>query len=347
MKEKMVSNEALCTYCGSLSMLLGAGVQTEEAVRTLCEEAGSDEISAAAKQVQQGLAQSGSLAAAVETATAFPPYLRRMVAVGEGSGRTEQVLARLADYYEGQAAMDKRLRSALLYPTALLMVMSLILLFLLCSVLPVFTGVYENLAGGITAGSYRYMTLAYTLGWVAFGVTLAVGAGVPAAWLLWKSGRCRAGFTRFLARWHLTSGAAAQSAMAQFTTAFSTYVASGVDTDTAAAKAQAVVNNEAVQRQLDALLAQMAQGKSFVQAAQALRLYAPLQLRMLASGAAAGRLEQTLAELARSEWAGAEDKVKALTNSVEPALAALLTVSVGLLLVAVMLPLVGIMGSIG
>lgn len=347
MKKKILSTEALSTYCSSLAMLLGAGVQTEEAVAILCSDAQDDEVLAAAQQVQTQMTHSGSLAAAIGAVALFPPYMQQMVAAGELSGRTEPVLHRLADYYEDQTHMEQRLRSAVLYPTVLLLVMSMILLFMLCKVLPVFTAVYENLAGGITAGSYTYINLAYVLGWLAFGVTLLFGAGVLAAWMLWKNGRCHAGFTRLLSRWHISRAAAQQTALAQFTTALATYIASGTDTDTAAAKAQAVVMNAAVEKKIAACRQIMAQGKSFIQAAQAQKLYTPLHMRMLASGMASGKLEQALADLSRRQWESAQDTVRGLTDAVEPVLAALLTVSVGLLLVAVMLPLIGIMGSIG
>lgn len=347
MKEKTLSSEVLSAYCDSLAMLLSAGVSAEEAAGILCTEDSNEEVLASARLVHEGIAENGSLGAAVGGIASFPVYMRRMIAAGEESGRTEQVLTRLAEYYEAQAALEKRVRSAVLYPIVLLLVMSLILLFLVCRVLPVFTDVYRNLAGGITAASSVYITLAYALGWIAFGVTLVVGVAMMTAWFLWKSGRCHALFGRLFSHWFVTREAAAQNALAQFTSVLTTYVASGVDADTAADKARQIIENPIVSKQLETVCTQMSEGKSLLQAVQAAHLYPPLQTRLLASGIASGKLEQALTELSRRQWDNASSRLRALTDTVEPTLAAMLTISVGLLLTSVMLPLTGILGSIG
>lgn len=79
---------------------------------------------------------------------------------GRGGGRTESVLKSLAVYYETQDKLEKRLKSAVIYPAVLLFLMAGVLAVLVARVLPVFTGVYTGLAGSVAASSYAYITAA-------------------------------------------------------------------------------------------------------------------------------------------------------------------------------------------
>ena len=100
-----------------------------------------------------------------------------MLAAGERSGRTVQVLNSLAGYYDAQDRLQARLKSAVLYPLVLLLLMAAILAVLLARVMPVFTGVYASLSGSLTASSYRYIAAGYVFGGAALAVTALLASG--------------------------------------------------------------------------------------------------------------------------------------------------------------------------
>lgn len=144
-----------------------------------------------------------------------------------------------------------------------------------------------------------------------------------------------------------TSAAARRLAEAQFTTALATFTASGMDTDTAMERASDMVRHRALRAQLESCRRQMLEGRSLAQAVYDNRVFEPLYARMLMSGARSGNLDQVLARLAQVFSEDANMRMGRIIDSVEPVLAGFLTVSVGITLLAVMLPLIGILTSIG
>ena len=104
--------------------------------------------------------------------------------VGERSGRMEESLTALADYYDERCRMERRLRSALLYPAVILLLMLVVMVVLLTKVLPVFNDVYASLGGRLTG--------------VAGGL-LALGQALDAA-LPWLCGLLVLAYTKTIAK---------------------------------------------------------------------------------------------------------------------------------------------------
>ena len=167
------------------------------------------------------------------------------------------------------------------------------------------------------------------------------------------AGRSAAGRQRLLRLFEkapLTRGPMRQMAVSRFTAALATFVAAGVDTDTAMEKAVAMVDHGNLKSQLEAVRMQMtdpAQAKSLAQAIFDNNVFEPIYARMLVVGTRSGSLETVLASLSDTFFDDSIVRLDGLIDSVEPTLAAFLTVGVGATLIAVMLPLIGIMGSIG
>ncbi len=141
-----------------------------------------------------------------------------------------------------------------------------------------------------------------------------------------------------------------QLALSRFTSALATYVASGIDTDTAMKEAVSMVDHRSLKRQLEGAreaMLDLSAPKSLAQAVSDSGVFEPVYARMLTIGARSGSVEDVLGRLSLTFFDDAIVKMDRLVDGVEPALAAFLTVAVGATLVSVMLPLIGIMGSIG
>lgn len=345
MAKQELSSLAVSAFCEDLAMMLGAGIQAEEAVGLLCEDSGATPFHAAAAAVHGQLLAGDTLAQAAQASGAFPAYAVRMIAAGEVAGRTEAVLRGLARHYAGQDRLQKKLKSAVVYPAVLLALMAAILAVLLAAVLPVFRSVYLNLTGDLTSSAYGYIRLAYGVGWAGLAATLALALALVAGGLAGRGPAGRARLARIFEKLPFTARAARQLAVSRFTSALAIFVASGVDVDTAMDAAGEMVAHAGVKAQVDACEAQMAGGDGLAKAIYDQKLFEPLYGRMLVSGARSGQLEEVLGRLAQLFTQDADDQLDGLIDSIEPALAGFLTVAVGATLLSVMLPLIGILGS--
>lgn len=350
MSEKTLESSALSVYCESIAMMLSAGIQTDEAVYSLAENMQDTTFKQACMTVYEGLVAGKTFAVAMADSSAFPKYAVDMIAVGEYSGRLEKVLGALSQYYREEDRLFTKVKNAVVYPAVLLGIMIVIILFTLSVILPVFISVYENLGGSLTTGSFSYVNASLVVGWVALVITLFCTALVIACALMTRTEKGRLSIIRMLEKLPFTKRPLQQLALGRFTSVLATYVASGVDSATALKEAINIVEHREVKGKIILVHAAMtdpAQMKGLVDAVSAVGLYDSVYTRMLVVGARSGNLESVLEYLSEAFVDDALVQMDNLIDSVEPGLAAFLTISVGATLIAVMLPLIGIMGAIG
>lgn len=350
MAKKILESSALSVFCESIAMMLSAGIQTDEAVYLLAENMEDSDFKRACDEVYQGLVSQKTFTEAIRDSQAFPQHIVDMIAAGEYSGRLEAVLTSLAQYYDEEDRLFTKIKSAIAYPAALLAIMSVVLLFTVSAILPVFINVYESLSGSITTGSYSFVNVSLVIGWVALGVTLLCALIVIYGILLTRSQAGRLRMMKFFQTFPPTKKPMRQMALARFTSALATYIASGLDTETSMKYALEKVDHVPLRNLIKTAQEEMvdtAQMKSLAQAIYDNKVYEPVYARMLVVGTRSGSIESVLTYLADTFMEDSVNQIDSLIDSIEPTLAAFLTISVGATLIAVMLPLIGIMGSIG
>ena len=349
MANKQLESLAISVFCENMAMMLGAGIGAEEAAGLLGDDSTQGSFHDAAKSVQKFLLlQGGTLSEAVAQSGYFPAYVSDMIRVGESAGRIEQTLRSLAGYYASRSRLETKLKSAVLYPLVLLVLMAAILGVLLAKVLPVFAGVYTSLAGDLTSSSYGYIRVAYGIGWLALAVTMLVALVLIAATVASRTSKGLDTLKRMAEHLPVLSGIAQQLSLANFTEVLMIYVASGVDVDSAMEAAGKMVDNETVAQKVDACRRQMKEkGVGLATAVYEQKLFEPLYGRMLVSGARSGSLEPVLERLTDLFSQDARMRIDRAVDRVEPFMSAFLTVTVGIALISTMLPLIGILGSIG
>ena len=349
MADTLLESSAISAFCDSIATMLSAGIQTEEAVHMLSEKREQSHFKKVCDGVYTELIEGVGLAEAMESTAAFPPYAVEMVRIGESSGRTERVLRSLGRYYESERRSFAKLKSAVGYPAALLCIMSIILAFTVAFILPIFTSTYENMSGSLTAGSFSMVSASVVIGWVALVLVLiaTVVALVISGMARSQGGRTRV--SSMMEKLPLTKQAMYQMALSRFTNALSSFVASGVQEEEALRQALATVEHPELKAKLEAALQSMIDldnPRSLGQAIVETEVFEPVYGRMLLMGTRSGSTDEVLGHLSDIFFDDANDQIDSAVDSVEPTLAAFLTIAVGATLVAVMLPLIGIMGSI-
>ena len=345
--KKQLSSIAASVFCENMAMMLSAGIPVDEALSLLCEDSEQGTFHEAAQTVYRAVMTGVPLAQAVRECGLFPQYMSDMIEAGELAGRTDSVLRMLSVYYETQHHLGKKLKSAVVYPAALLLLMAVVLGILVFQVLPVFTGVYASLAGSMAASAYSYIRVAYVVGGIALGAVVVLALFLLAGLLLARTEQGKTRLLNLFEKFPLTAGAYAQLAQAQFVTALATFVASGMNTDLSMERAVQMVQHKALHEKLNCAMEKMAAGNSLAQAFYEEKIFEPLYNRMLLSGARSGQLENVLERLSKVFSAEADTRIELLIGNIEPILSGLLTLAVGLTLLSVMLPLVGILAAVG
>ena len=335
-------------FCESMAMMVQAGISTDEAIGLLrSEKASSGGVLEQALTVMKEKVDEGAgLAAAMKESGVFPDYALQMVEAGERSGRLEDILFRLARYYADQKTISEKLRNAVTYPAAMMVLIIAVLAVMLAMVLPAFTQVYDRLTGSLSASSYNYVRWAYGCCWLALIVMLVLAAGLVIGLRLWNGGK-RGAVEKLLRKNRLCASILDNMGMFRFTSALATFLASGEMQDEAVLNSLPMTDCAPVEEKLKRCVFRMEEGHSIAQAAYDEELFEPVYGRMLLAGERSGNMEKVLERLTALLEENCGNLVERLVGIIDPLLSGVLMVTVGLSLLSVMLPLIGMMNSIG
>ena len=350
MAQELLESGALSAFCGSIATMIGAGIQTDEAVLMLGENREESRFQEVCASVYDRVVAGDTLAEAMEQSGGFPAYAVGMVATGEQSGHLEDVLHNLEMYYDEQARLFSKLRQNVRYPAALLVIMTAILAFSAFAILPVFVSVYEQMASTLTAGSLVSVGASRAIAFVALALVgaAALGACRLLTWAGTEPGRQR--ILSLFERVPLTRDAMYQLALARFTASLAAYVSSGITTEEALRRATKTVDHDDLHKRLVAAhesMVSLDNPRSLSQAIGEHGVFEPLYARLLNVGIRSGSTDETLAEFSQAFFDDAVERIDQALELLEPLFAVFLTVSVGITLVAVMLPLLGMLTAIG
>ncbi len=348
MSKAKLDHMGVSAFCESMGMMVRSGIQVDEAIALL-----ADSKTKTGGVLEEGLAvmkekteEGQGLADAMKESGIFPDYALQMVKAGENAGRLEDILFRLSRYYADQKTISEKLKNAVTYPAAMLVLIIALLAVMIVMVLPAFSDVYERLTGSLASSAYGYVRWAYVFCFVALILLVVIAGILIAGYLMWKSGK-RAAVEKMLNRVPVTRQILENMGMFRFTSALATFIASGEMQDEAVLNSIPMTDYAPVEEKLVSMSRRMEEGHSIAQAAYDEELFEPTYGRMLLAGERSGNMEDVLERLTGLLEENCGNLVDRLVGVVDPLLSGVLMLTVGLSLISVMLPLIGMMNSIG
>ncbi len=348
MKQYVLSHNEISTMCLELAMLLHAGADCADGLAMMAGETTDarqkELLNSMALQMDDG----ASLAKVVEKSGCFPWEVCAMLKVGELTGRSEEALRGLARYHEHRSLADSRLRSALLYPSILLIVMLAVIVVLLARVLPIFNDVYASLGGQLTGVAGGLLELGRWLNAALPVLCVLMGIIVIVLICFACSDRVRSAILRLWQKKRGDKGLARKMAAARFTQALAMAMSSGLTTDEALDSAgELMAEQPAFHRHVEECRGLIADGSTFAHALRDSGLIPAAECRLLEIGIANGSGDAAMAEIASRLERDSEDALERTLGKVEPTMVVIASLMVGIILLSVMLPLTRIMTAIG
>ena len=329
--------------CRELALLVRSGVSVAEGVLLLAREAPAAQ-KPALEAMGMSLDKGAPLSEAICHCGIFPDYAWRMVHIGEQTGRQEEALQNLAVFYEERCHTRRQLRSAVAYPSFVLILMLLVVGVLLVKVVPVFDRVYASLGSHLTGpgavllrlGQGLERRLPYLL------ILLAIpAAGIAVIRLFPSLGhRLR---QRFGDR-----GIDRKFANARFARAMAMAMGSGLSLSQGLELACGLLEDSPkALRRCEACRQAVEAGQSLVEAAAENQLLPPAQCRMLLLALRSGNGDEVMDSIAGSLLREAQEALEDIITQVEPMMVLISSLLVGMILLSVMLPLMDILSVLG
>jgi type IV pilus assembly protein PilC len=140
----IVQKVALARWSRTFSGMVASGVPILQAIRIAGDTAGNAVIQEAMEDVYASVKRGGSIAKPIEDNDVFPPMVSHMVSVGEESGQLEQMLSKIADFYEAEVDAKIKALTALIEPIMICMVGGIVGFIVISMYLPIFS-LYDNI----------------------------------------------------------------------------------------------------------------------------------------------------------------------------------------------------------
>ena len=337
--------EELSGFCSQMAMLLVSGISLPEGLDMMLEDAEGRQEQELLEMLKEALAQQGELAPALEQTGVFPDYMTQMVRIGEQTGRLDDVMAALAEHFDREAAISQSIRSAVMYPAVMLCMMLLIVGVLLTNVMPVFNQVFLQLGTQMTGLSRMLMNLGSLIR--RYGAVLGCLAAILVVLGLWfaRTARGRRAFSALCYRIPPARRLFEMLGLARFAGGMHLALSSGLDPEYALELVSRLSEDAHFQSRLDQCRQEMEAGESWISALRKTGILTGLSARMAAIAERTGTVAETMKAIAANSQEEADRRISAALGLIEPALVILLSVMVGIILLSVMFPLLGILSG--
>jgi type IV pilus assembly protein PilC len=337
----------IAALCRELAVLLHSGIGIADGIFLLAQTE-NDPMGQLLLRMGGRMDEGAELSEAMEETGSFPGCVTGMIHVGEQTGRMEEVLRALAQFYDQRSRSNRRIRKALGYPAALLALMILVIGMLLIRVLPVFDDVYASLGSRLTGVAAALLHLGQLLKGalpVLWGILAAAAlAGVLYACCaplhekvnrLWTARFGDRGFYRKFNN-------------ANFARALALGLRSALVLEEAVEQAaKLLADNPGAAARCCSCAAALRAGKALSDAMAQADFLPPAESRMLAVGLRQGSGDAVMEDIADRLMEEAEDALEDAVAKAEPVVVLSASVLVGFILLSVMLPLMNIMTVIG
>jgi len=331
-----------------LATLVSAGLTVAEAVESLAEEEALTRMAVVYRTILEKLVSGEPF---YQTLSAYPALFNTsyvsLVEAGEAAGKLPEILSKLADHHERMDDLRRKMFTAMLYPSLVVVVSILVLLAVLKYVIPVFSEMYGSFGAEMPELTTNVIVVSDAVGsWFGTIVVSALGLVISFLFLLRKESVKRA-VHRMALSIPVIGGIWIKGALARYARTLGLLHGGGADLLNAVEISAETAGNEFLRHKLLNVRSNLEEGRSLRDSLAETEVMPSALLRMVSSGEKTGRLGEMLSNGAGYYERELESNLTALTSIIEPVIILALGLVVGFLIVVMYLPLFDLISQIG
>lgn len=344
---KKLTNEELASFFRQTALLFSSGIKPVEGMQILINDCQDENGKELYSRIMSYCVEGERFNKALKMTGAFPDYVIHMIALGEESGTVDECMNALADFYEKEQSVSDNLKSALTYPAIMIAMMLVVIIVLISRVMPIFEEVFNQLGADMTGFAGSMIKIGKTLN--QYTLTIIIVLAVLAALYMFAvhTDIGKKITRKILMRLPATRDFYENVACQRFASALSISLASGMETYGSLDMAKKMVDHPEMEDKIDECIDYIKNDYSFSDALVNAHIFNSLYSQMVAVGFTSGNPDVVLAMIADSYDKQSTKKIQNLLSVLEPTLVIILSLIVGMILLSVILPLMGIMSSIG
>ena len=334
-------------FTRQFSVMIDSGVPLVQCLEILAETQENKKFGAAIRAVQRDVESGNSLAAAMKTQPkVFDDLYTNMVAAGEAGGILDTIFQRLSVYIEKAVKLKRAVKSAMVYPVAVVFIASAVISLILWKVIPAFTDLFNGMQVQLPLPTRIVIGASEFVG--SYGlfiiVALVILGGVFRAYYRTPKGRYVV--DSLVLKSPIFGPLMRKIAVARFSRTMATLIASGVPILDCLDITAHTSGNAVIEEAILSVKRAIAEGRTIVDPLKASGVFPSMVVSMIGVGEQAGALEKMLTKIADFYEEEVDAVVGDLMTAMEPAMIVVLGVIVGGIVISMYLPIFSLVSQL-
>lgn len=343
---KVKFNEVI-TFLRQFAVMLKAGIPISDCLNNLHKQKFSvpfrNCLQAVYLDVESGVLLSAAFA---KHPKVFPRFFVSMVGIGEVSGTLDKVMTNMADYYENDRKIKKKASSAMVYPTLLICMIFVVIIFLCLFVLPQFESTISQLGGEVPKITQIVMGVAEFVQDYIFILLPGLAILVFGIIMFFRTKKGRYVKDVLMFKLPIISKIEKNLITARFSRAFIILLGSGMNMIDILENLRKMLGNEVFTRKFDYTIEEVKRGKRIASSIEATRLFPPMLTEMINIGEKSGNIEEVLESTGSYFDEQVENSIAKAVATIEPVAIVMLGAVVALVVLSVLVPMMSMMNAV-
>ncbi len=347
-KKQKITDKDLVVFTRQFATMIDAGLPLVQCLEILSSQSDNKTLGKLLTDVKLDVEAGSTYADALKKhPKVFDNLYTNMVRAGEAGGMLDTILQRLAKQMEKTAKLKAQIKSAMVYPAAIIVVAIVVVSVLLVWVIPIFAKMFADFGGSLPALTQLVIDLSNIMQKYILFMAAGLGAGL---WLLRRYYQTPGGRLKidgFALKVPVIGDLIRKISVARFTRTFGTLIQSGVPIMDSLEIVARTAGNVVVENAIMAARTSVGEGKTLAEPIGKTGVFPPMVVQMISVGEATGALDAMLSKIADFYDDEVDTAVAMLTSLLEPALMVFLGTVIGFIVIAMYLPIFKMASAIG
>ena len=343
-----VNEKTIAIFTRQFSVMIDAGLPLVQCLQILGEQQEHKAFQRVILQVREDVEAGSSLANAMKKhPQAFSDLFVNMVAAGEAGGILDTVLQRLATYIEKAARLKAQVKSALIYPAAVIAIAVLVVYIILWKVIPVFATLFISLGAELPLPTRIVVAMSNFIGRFWWAILAAVAATAFFIRRYYETENGKMAIDRLLLRSPIIGMILRKIAVARFCRTLGTLLSAGVPVLEALDITARTSGNAVIEQAILQVRKAVEEGKTIAEPLKATEQFPPMVVQMISVGETTGAMDTMLSKIAEFYEEEVDLAIAGLMRLIEPVIIFFLGVVIGGIVISMYMPMFDLISKIG
>src|SRR5881227_3223971 len=343
-----VAQQLVAIFTRQFSVMIDAGLPLVQCLEILGSQQENKTMKKALIQIRQDVESGSNLAEAMRKhPKIFNDLYTNMVAAGEAGGILDTILQRLSTYIEKSVKLNSQVKSAMIYPVAVISIACIVVAVILWKVIPVFAALFKGLGAELPMPTQIVIWLSNFIADYWWLIALVIGGTVYSLRRYHETYRGKRVIDGIILKMPILGMLMRKIAVARFCRTLSTLTSSGVPILDGLQITARTAGNSIIEDAIMATRKSVEEGKTISEPLGDTDVFPTMVVQMIAVGEQTGALDTMLSKIADFYEDEVDNAVAGLMKLLEPVLIAFLGVAIGGIVIAMYMPMFTLIGQIG